>query len=103
VAFSAGGDGGRKSLKAFSYILAGRPVMKLTVLDRLPAGEWFVLDVIWKGRPKWDWAALMIDVDPDVEGWSWRRYRNCWVRIPGKHRNWEAACETLEYILATRH
>ena len=33
-------------------------------LDRPPPG-WFVLDVMRKESPKWDWAALMVDVHPD--------------------------------------
>jgi hypothetical protein len=33
-------------------------------LDRVPAG-WFVLDVMRKETRKWDWVALVIDVNPD--------------------------------------
>jgi hypothetical protein len=32
-------------------------------LDR-PAPGWFVLDVMREKWPKWDWVALMIDVNP---------------------------------------
>jgi hypothetical protein len=40
----------------------GGPTMKLSLLDRPPRG-WFALDVI-KDTRKWDWVALMVDVDP---------------------------------------
>ena len=33
-------------------------------LDRRLAG-WFVLDVMREKSRKWDWVALMVDVDPD--------------------------------------
>jgi hypothetical protein len=49
---------------------------------------------------KWDWVALMIDVHPDDLD---RTTRSGWVRIPGKHRNKDAAWEALENLLATRH
>jgi hypothetical protein len=32
-----------------------------------------------------------------------RTARQCWVRIPGKHRDRDAACEAFEDMLATRH
>jgi hypothetical protein len=82
-------------------------------LDRVPAG-WFVLDVMRKEPRKWDWAALVIDVDPDD-------LKNCacdfpalfyvhpkeyhpgehkaqqrWVSVPGKHRNRDSAFDLLE-------
>jgi hypothetical protein len=33
-------------------------------LDRPPTG-WFALSVMRTEKRNWDWAALMIDVDPD--------------------------------------
>ena len=38
--------------------------MKLEQFDRPPAG-WFPLDVMKTDGRKWDWVALMVDVDPD--------------------------------------
>jgi hypothetical protein len=89
-------------------------------LDRPPVG-WFALDVMRARRRKWDWCALMIDVQPDElkhcrckMAWLYvdpneyrpdgnRTAREAWLRIPGKHRNWEAAWDALQDILATRH
>ena len=79
--------------------------MTTPFLDRPPAG-WFVLDVMKAEARKSDWCALMIDVPPD----DFRerrpgalRARECWVRIPGKHKNRDAAWDTLEDMMATRH
>jgi hypothetical protein len=76
-------------------------------LDRPPTG-WFVLDVMRKTARKWDWCALMIDVDPDAD--AFKNYRpgartvcQCFVHIPGKHRNRDAAWDALEDLMATRH
>ena len=70
--------------------------------------EWFVLDVLREKPPKWDWLALMVDVDPDdlkncacdfpalfyVHPKEYRPgsriARQCYVRISGKHRNDDA-------------
>jgi hypothetical protein len=89
-------------------------------LDRPPAG-WFALDVMRKEARKWDWVALMIDVHPDelkhclcttaflyVRPSEYRpdrsrTAREAWVRIPGKHRNRDAAWDALEDMIATRH
>jgi hypothetical protein len=37
---------------------------KIEYLDRPPSG-WFPLDVMMATPRKWDWCALMVDVDPD--------------------------------------
>ena len=89
-------------------------------LDRPPSG-WFALDVMRKEARKWDWVALMVDVNPDdlktctcdfpalfyVHPKDYRpgerRARQCWVLIPGKHRNWDAAWDALQDTMATRH
>jgi hypothetical protein len=85
----------------------------ITTLDRPPAG-WFALDVARKKSRAWDWVALMIDVDPDelkhcacgfpalfyvhpdeyrpAEG---RTASQCWVVVPGKHRNADAAWDAI--------
>ena len=78
--------------------------MTLEYLDR-PAPGWFVLDVLREESRKWDWVALMIDVDPeDLQNCTCdfpalflsipttialgdRVAHQNWVRIPGKHRN----------------
>jgi hypothetical protein len=56
-------------------------------------------------RPGGDWSAPMVDVDPDTDDYRmrWRRVSECFVRIPGKHRSRDAACEALENMMATRH
>jgi hypothetical protein len=96
--------------------------MTVEYLDQPPLG-WFVLDVVRRdehsrGR---DWAALMVDVDPDdlkncevefpalfyVHPKDYRpgfqKASQCWVRIVGKHRNRTAAWNALEGMMATRH
>jgi hypothetical protein len=89
-------------------------------LDRPPSG-WFALDVMRKEARKWDWVALMVDVNPDdlktcicdfpalfyVHPKDYRpgdrtAYQR-WVRVPGKHRNKDAAWDALENMIATRH
>jgi len=51
----------------------------------------------------------MIDVDPDElnehrpDGKERRRAREVWVRVPGKHRNAEAAWDAIQDMMATRH
>jgi hypothetical protein len=71
-------------------------------LDRPPAG-WFALDVMRTASRKLDWCALMIDVDPDEHRHGNRTAREAWVRIPGKHRNRDAACDALQDMMETRH
>jgi hypothetical protein len=67
--------------------------------DRPPAA-WFVLDVMRKEWRSWDYVALMIDVHPDDFKDYRRMAQHRWVRIPGKHRNKDAAWEALENIIA---
>jgi hypothetical protein len=92
----------------------------IAALDRPPPG-WFALDVMRKNERKWDWVALMVDVHPDdlktrtcafpalfyVHPKDYRpgsrTTRQCWVLVPGKHRNWEAAWDALHELMATRH
>lgn len=73
--------------------------------DRPPPGDWHVLDVMREKAGKWDWVALMIDVDPDehCSVYGRRATHSAWVRVPGKHRNWDAAWDALADRLATRH
>lgn len=79
-------------------------------LDRPPAG-WFALDVLKVEWRKWDWVALMFEVDLDVDPdelkhclWTLGRFaRAAYVRVPGKHRNYDAAWDALQEMLATRH
>lgn len=77
-------------------------VPRIEYLDR-PAFGWFALDVMRKEARKWNWVALMIDVDPNDYRSGDRTARQCWVRIPGKHRNKDAAWDTLQELMATRH
>jgi hypothetical protein len=85
--------------------------------DKPPAG-WFALDVMKKQERKWDWVALMVDVDPgdlkncicdfpaklyvppDEYRPGERTARQCWVSVPGKHRNWKAAWGALHDMMA---
>ena len=69
-------------------------------LDRPPAG-WFALDVMKEHSRKWDWVALMIDVHPDELQHC--TAREAWLRVPGKHRNKDAAWDALEDMMTTRH
>jgi hypothetical protein len=74
------------------------------VLDRPPQG-WFILEVMRRRRRAWDWVALMIDVDPDdfYAGRKNLTAPSCSVRIPGKHKTYDAAREAAEDMIATRH
>jgi hypothetical protein len=92
----------------------------LTFLDRPPPG-WFVLDVMREGARKRNWVALMIDVHPDdlknykcntaflyVHPKDFRPRagnvaQEAWVRVPGKHRDRDAAWDALEELTARRH
>jgi hypothetical protein len=74
-------------------------------LDHPPAG-WFVLDVLRERSRSWDWGVLMVDYDPDhIESLFTRSAppRSCFVRIPGKHRDRDAAWDAFEAMTATRH
>jgi hypothetical protein len=89
-------------------------------LDRLPAG-WFVLDVMRQKSRGWDWVALAVDVDPDdlknhacdfpalfyvhpkEHRPGERKAQQQWVRVPGKHRNKDAARDAVEEMITTRH
>jgi hypothetical protein len=77
-------------------------------LERPPPGM-FVLSVMRQARSSrlgrgWDWAALMIDVDPEEHCSGERQAEHAvWVRIPGKHRDQIAAWNALEDMIATRH
>jgi hypothetical protein len=89
-------------------------------LDHPPAG-FFVLDVMQKEERSRDWVALMVDVHPDdlktctcdfpalfyVNPKDYRpggrTAQQRWLRIPGKHRDRDAAWDALEDMIATRH
>jgi len=98
-----------------------KSAIAIKYLDRPPAG-WFPLDVMKAGSGrKWDWCALMIGVHPDelkhclcktaflyvhpneYKPDGSRTAREAWVRVPGKHRNKDAAWAALENMIATRH
>lgn len=91
----------------------------IKTIDRPPAG-WFALDVCRAKSRTWDWVALMVDVHPDelkhcqcgvamlyVHPNDYRPgnriAREAWVRVPGKHRNKDAAWDAVEDMLETRH
>jgi hypothetical protein len=88
-------------------------------LDRPPAG-WFPVNVMKAGdNRKWDWVALMVDVHPDelkhclcktaflfvhpdeYRPDPGRTAREAWVRVPGKHRNADAAWAALHEVITT--
>jgi hypothetical protein len=89
---------------------------KIATLDHPPAG-WFILDVMRKTSRSLDWVVLMVDVDPKdlpncqcsdgpaflfvnpkdrPPGDDRPTAQQCWVHIPGKHRNLVSACLALE-------
>ena len=90
--------------------------MTVEYLDR-PAAGWFVLDVMREKSRKWDWVALMIDVDPDdlkhcqcafpilfyVHPDDYRPGSRVahqrLLRVPGKHRNRDAAWDALRGMM----
>lgn len=93
---------------------------EIGAIDRPPAGDWFVLDVMKTAPRSREWCALMIDVDPKELKYcrckvaflyvhpneyrpGSRTAREIWVRIPGKHRSRDSAWDALEDHLATRH
>ncbi|MER9947942.1 hypothetical protein [Mesorhizobium sp. M0047] len=76
--------------------------MRTTERDRPPSG-WFVVDVMRREARKWDWAALVTDTHPDEDPEARIFAKQCWVPIPGKHRNRDAAWDMFEAMSATRH
>jgi hypothetical protein len=48
--------------------------MGIEYLDRPPAGC-FVVDVMRQTKRKWDWAALMSDINPDSEAFREWKHR----------------------------
>ena len=95
-------------------------MIAIEYFDRPPSG-WFVLSVMREKPRKWEWVALMVDVHPDelkhcrckiaflyVHPSEYRPDENriareAWVRIPGKHRNEDAAWDALQDLMTTRH
>ena len=76
---------------------------EIKYLDQPPAG-WFVLDVMPSEMDNEEWAALMIDVDPDyMQARAFGTTREVFVRIPGRHSDREAACEALQDMMTARH
>ena len=89
-------------MRNFKHKKGQHTMTAIEYLDRPPPG-WFVLDVMRKESRKWDWAALVVDVDPDdLKNRPWAVHQS-WVRIPGKHRNRDDAWDALENLIATRH
>lgn len=86
-----------------------------------PPPGWFILDVMPGDEGSKHWVALMVDVDPedlktcaadfpalfyvhpDEYRPAGRSARQCFVKIPGKHRSRDAAYSALEDMMATRH
>jgi hypothetical protein len=81
-------------------------VMKTRTMDyaELAGREgWFPLTICRTDWRKWDWVALMIDVPIEEFEKSLRVAREVWVRIPGKHRDYDRAWAALEDMMSTRH
>ena len=94
--------------------------MTLGYLDRAPPG-WFALDVMRQHPRKRDRVALMVSVDPNdlkhctcdfpalfyVHPDDYRPgdsvARQCWLRIPGRHKDRESAMHSLQDVMAQRH
>jgi len=94
--------------------------MTIEYLDGPQAG-WFALGVTRATTRKWDWIALMVDVDlvdlkncqcdfpaklyvrPEERRPVGRTVSQRWLRIPGKHRNGDIAWKALQDLMATRH
>jgi len=85
----------------------------ITFLDRPPAGDWHILDVMRKddpgrpfrrGRPRNIWVALLIDCDPDAfcAGEAHLRAPSCFLDL-GRHKTREDAWDFAEQCMATRH
>ena len=84
---------------------------KLVFHDAPPPGRWFILDVMRKGderrpfrpgRPRNDWAALLIDVEPDLFVRTQIKASQHWLDL-GRHKNLDAAWERAEAMIATKH
>jgi hypothetical protein len=68
--------------------------------------EWRLLWIMRYEQWSWDWAALLVDVEPEEYQSSWtiaQFARVRWLRIPGKHRNRDSARGAFEDLTATRH
>lgn len=92
----------------------------LATIDQPPPG-WFLVEVMRAESRKWDWVALVVDVHPDnlknctcdfpaafyIDPKKYRpgshKVGQCWVRIPGKHRNRDAAWGAFQAMMTTRH
>jgi len=75
-------------------------------LDQMPDG-WIVLNIHPNEEEGLEWSAIVTDTDPDGDELAWR-FRdpangNTFVRIPGRHETYEAACDAFEAMIATRH
>jgi hypothetical protein len=93
---------------------------KIEYLHRPPAG-WHALDVMQEKTRSPRWVALLIDMHPDdlkacacefpalfyVHPKEYRpgsrKAQQRWLRIPGKHKNKDAAWDALQALLETRH
>jgi hypothetical protein len=79
-----------------------KPLRKpLEYIDRVPE-RWHVIDVMKRTSRCWDWVTMVFDVDYKTFR-KGAKAQSQMVRIPGKHRNRDAACEALEDLMATRH
>ena len=87
---------------------------RVSLLTAPPSGaRWFIFDVMRKGndsirpgRPRNEWAAALIDMEPEqyasCSHEEARRSRFCWLDL-GRHRNRDDAWDHAEQMIATRH
>ncbi len=76
--------------------------MTIEYIDRPPAG-WFPLDVMRQKGRSLSWVALLIDMHPEDFRNSACKCQQRGLRIPGKHKNRDAALDALQSMIATRH
>ena len=90
--------------------------MSAPILETAPSGvRWFILDVVRKGderrpfragRPRNDWCALLLDVDPDHLFNSLPKSEvpasSVWLDL-GRHKILDAAWDHAEAMIATKH
>jgi hypothetical protein len=80
-------------------------------LQAPPGPGWYIVDVMRKGkgppfrpgRSPNDWAALIMDVDPELFAKDHSlRAQSHWLDL-GRHKTQEAAWDYAEQLMATRH
>ena len=64
---------------------------------------WYILEVMRKRAGGFQWAACLIDVDPDdFVNQRCNAYRSCFLDL-GRHRSHDDAWDAAEQVITTRH